>query len=520
MKSLGVVLVLLVLVCVACTSATRVVAPPEYWPTHSWRRSTPEQQGIDSVKLADVFAYVRTHNIDIHSLQIVRNGYLVLDAYFYPYDGTTVHDVASVTKTVTATLIGTIGVPPSAPVLRYFPRVTPHDPRMRDVTIRHLLTMTSGIQCEPRENERSLREMMQSPDWMSFMLAQPITSTPGARYTYCSVGYHLLSGVISQAEQRPARDVAQATLFGPLGITDVIWPSDPQGVSHGWGDLHLHPTDMAKVGLLWLHGGIWDGKRLVPSDFVAAAIDPQVRTELEADYGYGWWVFRGSRRGQYEAVGRGGQRISILPNKSAVVVFTGGGFDPGPIGAIILAATRSDAALPANAAGRERLTAALRAALAPPPRTAPLPVPVSATTASGRRYRLDTNPFRLTAITFAFPSDAEARVTIEVGPDRQEHHPMGMDGVPRLSPGLYGLPVAARGRWDGDVLVVDYSEVANVNSYELRAVFRDDGLDLTIRDKTRGEPIAIHGTPEVQGSDPKLQTPTDDTVRHIMPTRR
>ena len=78
----------------------------DYWPTEDWRYSSPETQGFDSSKLAQGLLEIKSNNINIHSLMIVRNGEVILDAYFYPYDGSTLHDLASVTKSVTTTLIG------------------------------------------------------------------------------------------------------------------------------------------------------------------------------------------------------------------------------------------------------------------------------------------------------------------------------------------------------------------------------------------------------------------------------
>src|ERR1041384_3719246 len=96
----------LVVSTISFAAVPRAGQVPAYWPTNGWRSSTPEQQGIDSEKLADALDYIRAHDIKIHSLLIVRNGYIVLDAYFYPYDEQSAHDLASVTKSVTSTLVG------------------------------------------------------------------------------------------------------------------------------------------------------------------------------------------------------------------------------------------------------------------------------------------------------------------------------------------------------------------------------------------------------------------------------
>ena len=110
---LAVLIVVLVAVVFAGVYAWRALRPangsipePAYWPTTGWQNSPPEAQGIDSAKLAEGLAVIPQNNVGIHSLHIVRGGYLIVDAYFYPYDGSIYHDFASVTKSVTTTLIG------------------------------------------------------------------------------------------------------------------------------------------------------------------------------------------------------------------------------------------------------------------------------------------------------------------------------------------------------------------------------------------------------------------------------
>ena len=285
------VLVLLVTFLSAATVAQEQTASgivkETYTPTHGWRSSTPEMQGMDSEVFAQIFEYVRQHQIPIHSLLIVRNGYVVLDAYFYPFGEGQEHDVASVTKSVTSTLIGIAiaehklsGV--QQPVLSFFPerKFDNHDNRKDRITIENLLSMTSGLDCHVDHGEITLKEMMQSKDWVQFMLDRPIVAEPGSKFEYCSGGMHLLSGIISKATGTSALEFARSELFEPLGIEDLIWPSDPQGVSRGWGDLHLRPRDMAKIGYLWLNQGRWESRQIVPTDYMLAATQDTFASQL------------------------------------------------------------------------------------------------------------------------------------------------------------------------------------------------------------------------------------------------
>lgn len=232
-------------------------AQQEDWPTHGWPRSSPEAQGIDSKVLVEALEEIRRRQISIHSLTIVRNGYLVLDVYFWPFQDDLLHDMASVTKSVTSTLVGiaigqhelTSVTQPVTAVLGA-PSIASFDPRKKRLTVEHLLTMTSGLDCHHEQREITLTQMRESPDWIGFMLDLPMVAEPGGVFEYCSGGMHLLSGVITKATGVSAFDFARRTLFAPLGIGASAWPSDAQGISHGWGDLHLQPRDMAKIGYL------------------------------------------------------------------------------------------------------------------------------------------------------------------------------------------------------------------------------------------------------------------------------
>jgi CubicO group peptidase (beta-lactamase class C family) len=475
---------------------------PAYWPTDGWRSTTPEQQGIDSDKLADVLDYIRKNEIKIHSLLIVRNGFVVLDAYFYPYNENDVHDLASVTKSVTATLVGVAinqGKIKSVqqPLLALFPArpVLNRDARKENLTLENLLTMSSGLNCRYESGEPTLREMRQSSDWIQFMLNLPMAAESGRKFVYCSGGMHLLSGVISQTTNTNALDFARKSLFEPLGIRDAVWPSDAQGLSFGWGDLHLHPRDMAKLGYLYLNRGSWGGKQILNPDWVAQATQVHAKTGLDADYGYGWWVFTGKRVGQYEAVGRGGQRISLIPEKNIVTVFTGGGFNVSEVGNLLAAALKSDQPLPANPGGVARLSKAVAVASTPPmPRPAP-PLPEMARAVSGKKYLLEENPLSLKTIALTFTSQSEATVRLAFADNHEEVRPIGLDGVLRVSSnGRFGLPVGVKGVWETDsIFVLNYDEIANINSYQFRLSFKGKRVTIQATERTDKSEVRIEG---------------------------
>ena len=475
-----------------------------YWPTHGWRASTPEQQGIDSVKLRDALDAIRLRDMSIHSLLIVRNGYVVLDAYFYPYSEKHLHDVASVTKGITAALVGIAidqGKIKSArePVLSLFPEsaVANNDSRKQKLTVKTLLTMTSGLQCEPRKNELTLLQMKESKNWVRFMLDLPMADEPGSKFVYCSGGMHLLSGIISRVTNENAYKFARRALFEPLGIRDAVWPADPQGVTDGWGELHLYPRDMAKIGYLWLNRGMWDGRRVMSGDWVDESTRVQASSGTEK-YGYGLWIR--PEVALYEALGRGGQRISVLPSKNIVVVFTGGGFNPGDVGKLLLDAVKSDQPLPENQGAVTRLKDAIRQAAAPPPAKPVPPLPPMAARISGKVFEFEQNPLGLKELSLTFKNGPEASVRLLFVDNRftdklTSTRPIGLDGLPRLSSGgRFGLPVGLKGFWkDNETFVLDYDEIANINHYLLELKLGDKDVSIKLSEKTGTVQLSVSG---------------------------
>jgi CubicO group peptidase (beta-lactamase class C family) len=479
-----------------------------YWPGDRWRTSSPEAQGLDSAILADAFDYVRAHRTRIHSLSIVRNGYLVLDATFFPFQPNQLHDVASVTKSITTTLIGVaIGDGKlrggNQPMLAVFPRraVQNRDVRKERLTVEHLLTMSSGLDCLYSGGESTLRDMRRSSDWIQFMLDRPMVADPGTKGEYCSSGMHLLSGIVSEATAMSAFEYGRHRLFRPLGILDAGWPADPNGISHGWGDLRLKPLDMARIGYLWLKEGQWKGQQIIPRSWMTSAIQPRARV-LGEEYGYGLWLNRSRDPFVFEANGRGGQRITVLPSKHLVLAITGGAFEPGEIGAFILKAIRSDASLPENPTATRRLKAAISAARRPPAAVGETFLPATAQRISGKRYVLDPNSVGWRAVTLDFTKRGKPTVSLEFTDREVETRVMGLDGIPRLSArGRFGLPVAIHGSWSGpSTFVLDYDEVANINAFVCRFTFEGDVAWIDLKERSGELDIRIRGSASGSGS--------------------
>ena len=476
---------------VAVGGCVKPTPPPAYWPTQGWRSSTPEAQGMDSGMLAQAVNLIREQALAVDSLLIVRHGHIVLDAYFYPYTADRLHDVASVTKSITSTLIG-IAIEEGgisgldAPLAGFFPEVTSlsSDPRKARITIRDLLSMSSGLHCGYEPGEVEVRAMLETTNWVQSVLDLPMAAEPGREFAYCSGNSHLLSAIISRRAHSTTLEFAKRTLFAPLGIQKVVWPTDPQGVNRGWAQLQLHPRDLAKVGFLFLHRGRWEDHQIVSADWVERATCAQIGVpRKDVDYGYGWWINKGKYAGLYEAQGRGGQFVTVAPESDIVAVFTGGFYDRERFAPLLLGAIKSDKPLPENPLGLAQLTRSLTAVARVPN---PLPVrqlPARARVISGQTYRFGMNPLGLETFALHFDRPDEATFTL-VSRAGRFVMPVGLDAVYRFSEATpSGLAAGLKGTWRSEQeFVLRYDEIAGPNTFDLYLDFEDDRTSICLDD--------------------------------------
>jgi CubicO group peptidase (beta-lactamase class C family) len=344
-----------------------------------WPMTSPEALGMDSARLAAMLETIADQGYAIDGLVVVRNGFLVLEAAVHPNRFTPdyQHNVYSCTKSVIGALIGIAieegyieGV--DVPVLDFFPdrQVANLDARKEVLTLEHLLTMTSGLDCRDSYLHRwvGLEAMRGSEDWSQYVLDLPMVADPGSRFEYCNGASQLLSAILQETTGMTAAEFAEAHLFDPLGITTHSWPANNQGVTLGYANLALHPENMAKIGQLYLNSGEWNGEQIVPEHWVQASTRKYIAATLQDGYGYQWWI---EESGIYMALGYAGQFIFVVPDEELVVAFVSdlpeqAFYTPQQLlHAHVLPAIKSDGSIPENPAALERLQAQI-AALAEP----------------------------------------------------------------------------------------------------------------------------------------------------------
>ncbi len=510
-------------------TATPTPLPP-YWPTEGWRASTPEQQGMDSELLVRVFDFIEKQALNVHSVLIVRHGYVVTDACVHPFSQGCKHIIHSATKSITSALIGIAidkgyieGV--HQPILDFFPgRAVAHlDPSKQAMTLEHALTMSAGLACDDSAAREwhTFREMARSEDWVQFMLDLPMAEQPGAQFEYCNGVSLLLAAIIQEATGTSALAFAEEHLFGPLGISDVDWLSSPQGVTAGYGRLWMRPHDMAKVGYLYLNNGRWDGEQIVSSAWVETSTRRHISPSPGEGYGYQWWI---TGADSYVADGYAGQRIIVVPERGLVVVLTAGLRDVQVVRmmlrSFIIPATEASVLQPEDPEGAAVLESRIQSLSSPQPKPVPS-LPAMARSISGRRYVLARGAYGWQSFSLQF-QEQEAAITVVLGEDSLVL-PIGLDDVHRMThiaqpalitsfdattwgadieritqvngSGFASSYVALKGSWQNDnTFVICVQTVGWHDRLELSLAFDESGVDIWERTYKGGSSRMVRGT--------------------------
>jgi CubicO group peptidase (beta-lactamase class C family) len=298
----------------------------DYWPTEDWLLSSPEDQSMDSSFLDEMSEFISTDDFNHDSIIVVRNGYIVYEDYFNGLDENSIHHLFSVTKSFVSALVG-IAVDQGyignvhQTVIEFFPNHTIDnlDEWKEEITIEHLLTMTSGF--EWISDFPRFFDMMAAPDQVQFILDLPMEHEPGSHYQYNSGACQLITAILQNTTEQTAIDYAYNELFTPIGIDYAVWNTDKQGINIGGTMLYVTPRDMARLGYLYLNNGTWDGQEILPKKWIINSTTPYIRSSINsADYGYLWWLNRNNE--YYYAWGSEGQKIFVIPDYDLVVVFT------------------------------------------------------------------------------------------------------------------------------------------------------------------------------------------------------
>jgi CubicO group peptidase (beta-lactamase class C family) len=299
---------------------------------------------MDSKKLSGFRDYIEEEAINIHSVIVIRNGYIIEEGYLTNSKFRAVnedykrewHIIYSVTKSITSLCIG-MAIQKgyinnvSQTFFEFFPELwkPDYDSRKKKITIKHILTMTSGIEWDESSIPYSSPDndhikMTQSADWVQYYLDKPMMYDPGENFAYSGGSSMLLSALIQKVTNQTTSEFALEHLFTPLGILEEFWwwNRDPTGKSDSASGLTMTPRDMAKIGLLLLNNGTWEGEEIILKNYILAATIDQQPPLSESTYGYQFWIQWWFPYDAYAAIGYNGQRIVVFPELNIVIVFT------------------------------------------------------------------------------------------------------------------------------------------------------------------------------------------------------
>lgn len=323
------------------------------WPLFCQYEYTRPPELGDGWKTADLNEYAATERFkllfdkladadhQLHSMLLIKDQKIILEEYFNGYEPSKQHDLRSVTKSIRSLLTG-IALEQKViksiddPVLSYLPNLQPEknlDPRKQQISLKHLLTMSSGLDCNDWDQKSKGQEdkVYKKKDWLQYTLDLPQVNDPGSVSAYCSMGTILLAEVIGQSAGTSIEDFGRKQLFEPMGITNISFghTKDKPVISSGkrW---YMTPRDMAKIGQLVLNNGKWYDRQLVPKKWVEEATSRHTQIG-GVNYGYLWWRIPFKQQEKQvlslTATGNGGQYIMVLPDIDLVAVFTGGAYN-------------------------------------------------------------------------------------------------------------------------------------------------------------------------------------------------
>jgi CubicO group peptidase (beta-lactamase class C family) len=341
--------------------------PPQL--ADGWRTTRASTVGIDEKELQDVIRNIAASDPTasgprlMHSILVAHRGRLVLEEYFYGFDRATPHDTRSAAKTFGSILLGTAPVRAAGlsagsriyDVMRSLGPFANPDPRKSQIRLSHLMTHTSGLACNDNDdnspgNEARMQSQTAEPNWWRYTLNLPQQFDPGTRYAYCSANSNLVGGALTQATRTWIPELFRKTIAEPLQFGEWHWNLMPDGEGYLGGGAFLLPRDLLKVGQMYLDGGIWNGRRVVPARWVQLSTAPHVDVTpattglsedefsnfyLRAHDSFAWHLntLKAGERSYrtYGATGNGGQLLIVVPEADLAVVFTGGNYGQGGV---------------------------------------------------------------------------------------------------------------------------------------------------------------------------------------------
>lgn len=438
---------------------------------NSLSRATPESTGASS---AGIRAAVEALDAlgGLHGILVLRAGSVIAESWWQPYAPQTPQLLFSVSKSFTSTAVG-LAISEGlftldSRVIDLLPEDAPAEPddNLAAMTVRHLLTMTTGH----ADDTMASLDRGDGP-WARTILAEPVQHAPGTTFVYNTGATYLLSAIVQKTSGSTLTEYLRPRLFDPLGISSPRWQQSPEGIDAGGFGLRITAEQLALFGQLYLQKGEWNGQQLVPAEWVAEATSNLVPNDADgidwkSGYGYQFWQ---NRDGSYRGDGAFGQFVLVFDELDAVVVITSGVHDMGAVLDVVFA----------------KLVPALkgRGAAAEIPATLTTPTPAASAREYSQQFYFPTNPLKIAtaSIEGSVLTIDGARIPVGVG----EWLPGGsypVDGELE--------PLVASGGWEDDThFVAELRAVETPYVFTVRVTLDGDTVDLRIEQNLSFSPV-------------------------------
>jgi len=477
------------LITVSVVAAGCAAARAADLPSHRLPRSTPEEQGISSPAIV-AFIQAAEQKVDaLHSFMLVRHGSVVAEGWWSPYGAEEPHALFSLSKSFTSTAVGLAvsegRISLDDPVLGFFPDKAPPEPakNLKAMRIRDLLRMSTG------QTEDAVKDFpfQSREDLVKAFLALPVEYKPGTHFVYNTEATYVLSAIVTKVTGQSVLDYLQPRLFQPLGIANPTWQASAQGISFGGFGLSLRTEDIARFGQLYLQRGLWQGKQLVPAEWVDAATSLQTSNgsspTSDWDQGYGYQFWR-CRHGFYRADGAFGQFCIVMPQYDAVLAITSGTKDMASVMNLVwdlVVPALKSGPLPADPAS-DRLLVAKLASMGLRPQEGSESSPLAGKVAQ-RTYAFPANPEGIRSVSLDPSAPGGVTISLETG-----HGPERLvcgkgSWVKGELPPSFGITsaAAASGAWTAeDTYTATIVRTQMPFRQTLQLTFSGDGVELDV----------------------------------------
>jgi CubicO group peptidase (beta-lactamase class C family) len=435
-------------------------------------RSSPEAQGVSSASILAFLDAVQRSKHELHSLMVVRHGQVIAEGWWSPYGPEFNHTLYSLSKSFTSTAVGFAvaegRLKVDDRVAAFFPHDLPGEvsEHLAALRVKDLLSMAAGTSPEPTSS------MVEQQNWVKAFLASAFPNEPGTQFLYNSAATYMLSAIVQQLTGQKILDYLQPRLFQPLGIEGATWETCPRGINIGGWGLSVPTEGLAKFGQLYLQKGVWQGRQLLPAQWVEEATTFKIQQPLPAkpsrpndrnDWVQGYcYQFWRSTHNAYRGDGAFGQFMVVMPEQDAVVAITAETSDMQRELDLVwehLLPAMKESPLPSDRRAEDQLGRALATLSLTPPKGQPSS-PLAGTV-SGKVFKFDSNELGLQSASFVFSqsdclftsTDSQRDYAIACGLERWQRGETALPGTPpRLISG--GAPprgtkskVAASGRW-------------------------------------------------------------------------